>query len=209
MLNNYSKNEDGLIYQIIKNPIQYNQEYVEKRYDSYGELTNYMSHLRLGYVSGVVKEKINSILDVGYGNGSFLQVCKKTILNCYGHDVTNYKLPDGIEFVDNWIESETDVTTFFDVIEHLDDPYIVKNLKTKYIIISVPWCHYESDEWFENWKHRRPNEHLWHFDEKSMKNFANSIGFELIHSSNIEDNIRGPLNNKKNILTVCLKNKKI
>jgi hypothetical protein len=146
-----------------------NEEYVEKRYDSYGELTNYMSHLRLGYVFGVVKEKINSILDVGYGNGSFLKVCKKTIPNCYGHDVTNYKLPEGVEFVNNWIESETDVTTFFDVIEHLDDPYIVKNLKTKYIIISVPWCHYESDEWFENWKHRRPNEHLWHFNGSSMK----------------------------------------
>jgi hypothetical protein len=208
MLKNYSKNKDGLVYQITKNPIQYNQEYVEKRYDSYGELTNYMSHLRFGYLSGVIKEKINSILDVGYGNGSFLKVCKKTIPNCYGYDVTNYQLPDGVEFVDNWIESETDVTTFFDVIEHLEDPYIVKNLKTKYIIISVPWCHYDSDEWFENWKHRRPNEHLWHFNGNSMKNFADSIGFELIHHSNIEDNIRGSLNKKENILTVCLKNKK-
>jgi hypothetical protein len=209
MLKNYSKNEDGLIYQINKNPIQYNQEYVEKRYDSYGELTNYMSYLRLGYISGVIKEKINSILDVGYGNGTFLKVCKKTIPNCYGYDVTNYQLPHGVEFVENWIDSETDVTTFFDVIEHLEDPYIVKNLKTKYIVISVPWCHYESDEWFENWKHRRPNEHLWHFNESSMENFANSIGFELMNHSNFEDNIRGSLNNKKNILTVCLKNKKL
>jgi len=209
MLENYSKNNDGVIYQINKTPIIYDEEYVRLRYDSYGELTNYMSHLRLGYVLGIVKDKINSILDVGYGNGSFLKVCQKTIPNCYGFDITDYEKPDGVKFVQDWINSDVDVTTFFDVLEHLEDPYILKNLNTKYLIISLPWCHYENDEWFQNWKHRRPDEHLWHFDEKSVVNFAKSIGFDVINITNIEDNIRGTLNNRENILTVGLKNNRL
>ena len=41
----------------------------------------------------------------------------------------------------------------------------VKKLKCKYILISVPCCHYYSDDWFKNWKHRRPDEHIFHFNE--------------------------------------------
>lgn len=206
MILNYNKNEDGVIYQVNKSPFVYNEDYVKERYDSYGEVTNYMSHLRLGYILGSIKEPINSILDVGYGNGSFLKACKKIIPNCYGYDVTNYQVPEGINFLEDWIEAEVDVTTFFDVLEHLEDPYIIKNLKSKYIIVSLPWCHYENDEWFENWKHRRPNEHLWHFNADSLEKFASSNGFEVIHYTDLEDTIRGRVNNKSNILTACLKN---
>jgi hypothetical protein len=71
--------------------------------------------------------------------------------------------------------------------------------------LSFPWCHYISDEWFENWKHRRPNEHLWFFNEKNIYNFAKSTGYEVINYSNVEDTIRGNNSNKENILTVCLK----
>ena len=66
-----------------------------------------------------------------------------------------------------------------------------KTIKSKYIVVSLPWCHYFSDEWFENWKHRRPDEHLWFFDEKNIFNFAKSIGFKIINYCCVEDAIRG------------------
>lgn len=205
MLHNYKKNPDGVIHQIKKDPFVYDREYVKNRYDNYGELTNYMSYLRLGYILGSIKSPINSILDVGYGNGSFLKVCKSIIPECYGYDVTNYKVPEGVIFLEDWTKSEVDIITFFDVLEHLEDPYIIKDLKVKYLVISLPWCHYESDEWFEEWKHRRPNEHLWHFNEISIQNFASTCGFEIINSSDLEDSIRGRYKGNSNILTVCLK----
>lgn len=205
MIHNYKKNSDGVIYQVDKDPFTYDQEYVKNRYDSYGEITNYMSHLRLGYILGTIKDPINSILDVGYGNGSFLKVCKKIIPECYGYDVTSYRVPEGVVFLDDWTKSEVDLITFFDVLEHLENPYIIKDLNVKYLVISLPWCHYESDEWFEEWKHRRPNEHLWHFDERSIQNFANTCGFEVISSTSLEDTIRGRYKGTPNILTVCLK----
>ena len=205
MLSNYSTNKDGLIYQINKKPFIYNEEYVKNRYDSYGEKTCYMSHLRLGYVLGSINKKINSIMDIGYGNGNFLITCKKSMPNCYGSDISGYELPSDISFVENWADHPVDVVTFFDALEHMENPYVLEKIKSKYIIVSLPWCHYFSDEWFENWKHRRPDEHLWFFNEKNIYNFAKSIGFKIINYCCAEDAIRGKnADGSDNILTFCM-----
>lgn len=203
ILDGYLKNKDDLIYQINYSKINYDKQYVQERYDTYGILNDYMSHLRLGYVVGSIGNIPNSILDVGYGNGAFLKTCKKIIHNCYGFDVTGYELPENINFVEDWVNKEVDVLTMFDVLEHLDNPYILRSIKAKYVIVSVPWCHNHSEEWFLNWKHRRPNEHLWFFNEYSIYKFANRIGFRILNYTNIEDTIR---NNKeeKNILTFTM-----
>lgn len=208
MLKNYSVNEDGVIFQKEKSLFNYDVEYIRKSYDSYGIITEHMSYLRLGYVIRSCDIKLTTLLDVGYGNGSFLKVASKVIPNCFGYEVNNYPIPDGVQFVNDWMNNSYDVITFFDVLEHFPDPYIIKNSKTKYIVISLPWCHYNSDDWFYSWKHRRENEHLWFFNENSMKNFANSCGFTMTHYCNMEDVIRVPLNNSNtpNILTVCLRN---
>jgi hypothetical protein len=204
MLDNYNINSDNLIYQVDKKPFTYDVQYVKERYDTYGELNNHISYLRLGYIIGSIKEPINSILDVGYGNGAFLKTCKKSIANCYGFDISNYNIPEGVVFTNDWLNQDVDVVTFFDVLEHFEDPYIIRNLKTKYITISVPWCHYESDEWFKQWKHRRPNEHLFFFNEKNIYNFANSTGYKVLNFINLEDTIRKSVDGLQNILTFTL-----
>ena len=82
---------------------------------------------------------------------------------------------------------------FFDSLEHTVNPKsIIESLNTKYIFISLPWCHYDSKgtEWFMNWKHRKPNEHLHHYNDKSLSNFMNSCGYETISLDNIEDVVR-------------------
>lgn len=206
-LPNYELNKDGLLFQISKTPFTYDKDYIKNRYDKYGELSNYISNLRLGYILGVIDSPINSIMDIGYGNGAFLKTCKKIIPNCYGYDVTEYELPNDIVFVNDWLNQEVDVVTFFDVLEHFENPYIIKDLKTKYIIISLPWCHKFEKDWFMEWKHRRPDEHLWFFNEKNIYNFAKSINYEVINYKCVEDVIRGPLNEEENIITFCLKKK--
>ena len=82
MLDNYSKSVDGVVYQVDKNHIDYDKEYVNTRYVKYGELPTYMGYLRLGNIIGSLRRVPTSILDVGYGDGSFLKVCSNIIPKC-------------------------------------------------------------------------------------------------------------------------------
>lgn len=205
MLENYDVNEDGIVFQVNPIPITYDKKYVEERYDTYGEKNLEISALRLGYIIGALGHVPNSILDIGYGNGAFLKECTKAIPHCYGYDVTGYPLPDDVEFVEDWVTKKTEVMTFFDVLEHLPDPYILKNAEAQYIIISLPQYRNISDEWFRNWKHRRPNEHLWHFSATSMMKFAHTVGYDVISMTNVEDIVRGSLDGGANIMTAVLR----
>jgi len=206
MIDNYEKMPNGLIRQInITLQKKYDVEYIKERYDSYKELSINMSYLRLGYLLGNIKTKITSLLDVGYGNGDFLKVTKSVIPKCYGAEVNSYNIPDECAFVEDIYKDEYDVVCFFDVLEHFENIYDIQKLKTKYIYISVPQCHYISDEWFLNWKHRRPDEHLWHFNLNSITNFMKEIGFNIVSYSNIEDIIRKSSDNNTNILTAIFK----
>lgn len=209
MINNYSIDENGVIKQIdIRSKITYDVEYASK-YTRYGEITNYMSYLRYAYLIGVINKIPKSILDVGYGNGAFLEVCKKTIKDCHGYDISNYTIPEGCKYVDNMYSQKYDVITFFDSLEHFNDIYFLNNLKCDYIYISLPECHYVSDKWFEEWKHRRPDEHLWHFSKTSLQTFMESQNYELVSMSNIEDIIRQPTTEYSNIISAIFKNKSI
>jgi len=190
MLPNYNCDNNGVIFQQTKVPTKYDKTYVIDRYDSYGELSNYMGYLRLGYIVGALGRIPESILDVGYGNGAFLKVCTNIISECYGNDVSGYNLPPSCSFISEITSKHFDVITFFDSLEHFEDISIVGELKCNYLVISVPWCHYYNDSWFENWKHRRPNEHLFHFNENSLVKFMSEHKFDLLSFSHIEDTIR-------------------
>lgn len=209
MIENYELTPNGVIKQkkIINVLQNYDNNYVENRYNQYGEKGPQMAGLRLGYLMSNLKEKPKSILDVGYGNGDFLKVCVQGIEKCYGNDVSGYPTPKGVEFVDNIFNEHYDVICFFDVLEHFEDINFVKNLKCNFIYISVPWCHNFNDEWFMSWKHRREDEHLWHFNDKSIVNFFNEMGYELVVKSNVEDLIRTPIDDNENILTCIFKKK--
>jgi len=205
MLQNYEIDHNGVIYQKEKTPIKYDESYVITRYDSYGELSNYMAHLRLGYILGAISSMPKSILDVGYGNGAFLKVCTNLIDDCYGNDVSGYQLPDKCTFIQDITSRHFDVITFFDSLEHFESIDFVRELKCNYVCISVPWCHYHSDSWFSLWKHRRENEHIFHFNKESLESFMREMGFELITYSNVEDTIRKSTTQDKNILTAVFR----
>lgn len=206
MLENYEINELGIIKQknILKSLQIYDKNYVNNSYNNYGEKVSNISHLRLGYLIGSIG-KVDKILDIGYGNGNFLKIASTFIKKCYGNDISEYPLPENCEFIEDIFSQEYDVVCFFDSLEHFKNIDFVKNLKTKYIYISLPWCHNHSDEWFFNWKHRREDEHLFHFNDISLINFMQTCGFDKVNISNIEDVVRTPINNDFNILTGIFK----
>tara|TARA_Y100000593_G_scaffold31767_3_gene62504 strand:- start:31751 stop:32401 length:651 start_codon:yes stop_codon:yes gene_type:complete len=208
MIDNYEKMLNGLVKQssFFDKKKKYDTRYIDERYNSYGELSRRMSFLRLGFLLGAIPETPSKILDIGYGNGDFLNCAKDFISDPAGFDVNGYPVPEGCRFVKDIYEERFDVVCFFDVLEHFEDIYEIRKLKTSYIYISVPECHYLSDEWFLNWKHRRPDEHLWHFNKSSLRKFMNELGYILITYSNVEDCIRTPDSNESNILTGIFKN---
>jgi hypothetical protein len=53
-----------------------------------------------------------------------------------------------------------------------------------------------------NWKHRRENEHLHHFDSHGLANLLNSSDYKVLYLGNCEDVVRTPVDGLPNILTV-------
>ena len=188
-LDNYETLPNGVIKQIIVNKIDYNHDYSNK-YNGYGEKGNYLSYLRLGVLLGVLQKTPARLVDVGYGNGDFLKACTGTVRELFGCDLSEYPVPEGSKKIALSDISNVDVTCFFDSLEHFDDITVVKNIDTKYIFISVPWCHNPSVEWFKNWYHRRENEHLYHFNDVSIVKFFDECGYDCIYKGCFEDIIR-------------------
>lgn len=206
LLSNYEYDPLGIIKQIQYVRYSYTKEYAQTRYMN--KLAELMSYLRLGYILGSIKHTPQSLLDVGYGTGAFLQCSSNIIKDTYGHDISGYPIPLCSTFECNIFSRHYDVVTFFDSLEHFEDIYFLNKLDCNYICISVPWCHYFSDQWFDTWKHRRANEHLWHFNQQSLIKFMDSQGFDVINTCNYEDTIRKTQDNYPNILSGIFVNRK-
>jgi hypothetical protein len=203
MLTGYTKLSNGVIFQSDLNcTMKYDDNYIEKSYKEDAMLN--IAYLRFGFLLGAGVEK-GSILDVGYGFGHFLKLCKKFGFDTYGIEVNQHDISDFAK--KGSFDQYYDTITFFDSLEHFKSIDFVKNLKCKNLIISLPWCHYHSDEWFKNWKHRKYGEHLWHFSEKSLSKFLQENNFEILSVSNFEDVLRTPATDDKNILTIVAKRK--
>lgn len=199
-VDNYYLDEFGVIHQIEKQP--YSFDYGLER-NGYGEKSHYLSFLRLGYLMGAIPDiqYCSSILDIGYGNGDFLRAAQKYFDVVGGMDIVWDYLPEGCVKQESITDTHYDVITFFDALEHFDDMNIIEQLKCKYIVISLPNCKTSDPEWFMKWKHRKPNEHLHHFNELSMYKFLNAKGYRVIRSGFVEDVIRKGAE-PQNILTV-------
>jgi len=206
MLKNYEVTQDGVIKQKEYKPYNYGIDYADSRYSNFTDRGNILN-LRLGYVIGSIGKVPKSLMDVGYGNGDFLNCCINSIEYLYGNDIQPaYPLEKGIKFVPNIIDQEVEVITFFDSLEHFSNIEFVKDLKCTYVIISLPWCTQGlNDSWFSSWKHRKPDEHLYHFNDTSLLTFMNRQGYDVINYNNVEDKIRIDENLSPNILTACFK----
>lgn len=207
MIENYIKLGHGHVYQktLTDSLQEYNTDY-SSVYNTY-HLTDHLSKLRYNTILESVGP-FQSVCDFGYGNGSFLNYCHSQHKTCYGYDISGYPLQDGImQITDSELDTlNYDVITFFDSLEHLPIQNLTHFLKTKHAkhyCISVPWFHESLDSvWFSNWKHRRENEHLHHFDSSGLIKLLVDVGCSIKYIGNFEDKIRTPCDVYPNILTV-------
>jgi len=156
----------------------YDAAYVAERYDRY-PTTETMSELRCRFVeAGIDLHEFlpdgyreiwhGKLLDVGFGNGSFIRTASRKGWDAYGCDVNPTEYP-GVRRVELPlqvlpVEERYRVITFFDAIEHFEDLRPLKTLvhNTEWIFISVPLPP-PSFPAHRTWKHFRPGEHHYHF----------------------------------------------
>ena len=204
MLKNYEMVRPGHWHQVIKigaGP-KYSTDYM-KYYDTIP--SQEMSRIRYNVIKQHIGD-IETLCDFGYGNGSFLDYCNSQGIKTYGYDISDCPVPVGSMRINDIGEADVDVITFFDSLEHKEEQNLepfLRSLKTKHIIISVPWLHERRGEaWFAGWKHRKPDEHFHHFDLPGLVGLLADSGFKLVHVGNEEDVIRKSVDNYPNILTV-------
>lgn len=196
----------GVINQVDHKPFQYDDKYV-RGYDEekYVRGNEKLQALRLGFVMGAHGERINSLIDVGYGNGAFMKAAKEHIPYVYGHDVTGVHI-EGCLIMPEIVKA--DVLTMWDVLEHFADLSFVKDLPVKTVVLSLPYCHFitQGQSWFENeYWHLKADEHIHHFNEFSLANLMANYGWKTIAVSGHEDIVRKGKNGLQNILSMAFK----
>lgn len=194
MIENYEIDEFGVIHQIDFEPIEYDEEYISY-YEKLSDRTIKLGYQRLGWILGMLNRIPDSVLEIGYGTGTFIEAAKITgVAECVGCDIADYPLPDGVEFM-NWetaLQSKWDVVAMFDVLEHIPDLSFLGKIDTKYLAVAVPYCRWKNlgDDWFRDWRMLLPNEHLHHFDPESLTKILDHYGFRLVTTNTFEDGIR-------------------
>lgn len=212
----YQMGMSGTIHQMEAVPINYTASYVADRYlprTIPPETLAALAHLRLGYVIGQCMPSGDRmvgkrILDWGYGAGAFIKAAANySHFRAYGYDISGWPAPQGVTPLAGppaGIDGKWHVVTFHDVLEHIPNLDFLRTLDTEWLVITVPWCHAHDIglEWFWQWKHRRPNEHLHHWNLQALSLTLADSGFSLTHWSDLEDTVRGRLGAMPNILTV-------
>jgi hypothetical protein len=202
----YETDKHGVIVQTDHRPFVYDPAY-SSTYDKpeYTRQSELLQAMRYGFVSAAHGKPVNTLMDVGYGNGAFINFVKQHVPHVYGHDVTGVPL-DGAYSMPEIVKA--DVITFWDVLEHFPNLDFVKDLPAETVCISLPYCHFltEGKEWFDNqYPHRKPDEHIRHFNEWSLASLMESYGWAHVATSTHEDIVRKSKHGLQNILSMAFK----
>jgi hypothetical protein len=194
MLDNYQTDEFGVVHQVAWKPKVYDQQYLSY-YEGLHARTIKLGYQRLGWVLGLLRRRPASVLEVGYGLGTFLEAAQLTgVPICAGYDVARYPLPPRCVFVE-WedaLSRQWDLIALFDVLEHIPDLSFLSRIRARAVALAVPHCRWRElgDDWFRDWRMRLPDEHLHHFDPKSLQNLMAHHGYRCVELNSYEDGLR-------------------
>ena len=177
----------------------------DEKYKAMQKTTEAMAWLRLGFLFSVVcPNECRSFLacDVGSGNGCFARIASKCFSSVKEYDVS------GDSITRNEFEhTEWDMIFLTDVLEHFNSIDDLFALHFKYVFLSFPETP-AVDDWkdLKEWRHFKPNEHIYCLNEKGIVQWLKTHGYEVIACGNPEDAIRKPqIGLNRNISTVIAK----
>lgn len=202
MLEGYVRDAHGVIHQLDPQPKVYDEQYLSY-YEGLQERTIRLGFLRMGYLVGRLGHIPGSILELGYGTGSFIGAAARYgVARCAASDVEPFPLPDGVAYVapGDWTAAAWDVVAAFDVLEHIPDLDFLARLRTRWLYLAVPHCRWNAlreadgepaaDAWFRGWRMRLPDEHVHHFDPASLDAYLGARGYVRDHQIHLEDGLR-------------------
>jgi hypothetical protein len=197
MLANYRMDGFGVIHQVEFTPISYDRQYISY-YEAKSDRTIKLGYQRMGWVLGLMGRIPDSVLEIGYGTGTFVEAAEITrVGDCAGYDIARYPLPHGVRFIE-WEEALArpwHLVAMFDVLEHIPDLSFLARLQARHVVIAVPYCRWRElgaagDDWFRNWRMLLPNEHLHHFDRDSLSALMAHHGWNCVTLNTFEDGLR-------------------
>ncbi len=197
MLANYRMDAFGVIHQLEFTPITYDREYISY-YEAKSDRTIKLGYQRMGWVLGLMGRIPDSVLEVGYGTGTFIEAAAiSRVDDCAGYDIARFPLPDGVRFIE-WEDALArgwDLVAMFDVLEHIPDLTFLERLDARHVAIAVPYCRWRElgaagDDWFRSWRMLLPNEHLHHFDRDSLIALMAHHGWDCVTLNTFEDGLR-------------------
>jgi len=142
-------------------------------------------------------KKTGKILDIGCGNGEFLEMMAQLGWDIFGvepctemYDFLSTRLKGKVvkDVTDLPVDVQFDVITLWHVFEHVDQPIdllkdIYKRLKKDGLLfIAVPnFDSFEAQFGQKRWFHLDPPRHLLHFTPETIKKIFDKTGFKVIH----------------------------
>ena len=193
----YTRDKHGFLKQMNPKPFDYNLSYKASQSTNIA-----MSWLRLGWLlSNLFYGRIRhfNMVDIGSGNGSFVDEARKVFKRAVPYDLAGKSIDESELYSTRW-----DVVVMSDVLEHYSDIDMFWTLQFKYAMISFPET--PKDYPLEDWKHYKPNEHIYCLNRESFEKWVKANGCEVIASGCPEDAIRKRWDNKKvNVSTFLIK----
>lgn len=200
----YDYDEFGALNQIAPAPFIYDEDYVSL-YDDPAYVVNeaVLMSLRVEFVADAFGRMPQSLFDFGYGNGAFMRHASQAVHRVVGLDPANRPVL-GCKTMTSIVPTE--VLTMWDVIEHLPSLDFLADIPQQMLVVSTPFCHVRTSgiDWFATeYHHRKPNEHIRHFDDRSLTATLASLGWDERASSPHEDVIRKGRDDRQNILSAA------
>ena len=145
----YKKNVWGGFSQINPQRFTYNEEY-NATYDTvrYTESARRLNEIRWETLVNALGYVPEAILDIGYGNASFLRYATEQMRQehaafwAHGFDIAPGYNPQPGELwerVESYRQYKYDVVCFWDSLEHMVHMDILQELKTQAVAISMPY----------------------------------------------------------------------
>lgn len=168
-------------------PVPNNRPYDHKYFDKYQKMseTKLGKELTKSRIELISRHYDGLVLDVGIGSGQFVTERKNTV----GFDVNQKALKwlKEKELYRNLYTHKYNALSFWDSLEHIDEPQIAIQQARNWVFVSIPI--FSCAEHVIRSHHFRPTEHIWYFTHQGIINFFESEGFELKEHNTIETSL--------------------